>query len=616
MLLILEGKCLMVRSFYRLKGCHVFGDASWNDTRALSFTTRRYKHQDKKGINLHVNEDHLIALFTNNAETKDNNKTPKLRTRINEAVKGVQAAFSSEKNSLLPLRKPDFLKESPYEFQAKYNKDMSYVITPRLSVTKLLINLWCELREYYRSYSGTTPKKTKLMAAGLRAHERLEKETHTELDHLGFTQLFDGVASKKLLSEASKIELLTNDEEIKDAKKELDKLSFEIYEESEESNIAEEWIERIIRRQLSLITTSEAREVFLQCFININEPHFITDYKGLSKPNSVLLGGIVDLLRLEGKSDDHDYSFFDDISHFMEKESLEDGQFLDLTKLIEYAKKCVEIYGNDYSLKVSDVKTRYMLTVPEQESVVYVGFLQTAYYRKIIGVLSGEVGDPELAYYIYLEAAKRRGLDVDKPLAFKTVLTILNMYGDFLLKDFVKLASGTPIGFKPFDEYAKEHYSKINGADFEKFLSHSDLEYVYTNSKEAIGTLDLELIIQSGLLTQWKYPLTLRYLAARMAQLFALFKPFLSDALSVQYYNVRTEKCFATRNYVYDEDALCTSFDGACSFWDGRRYPIPTTDISRCKHCEFNSRCAIPNTERDYENISLGYKLKEFLRSD
>lgn len=478
----------------------------------------------------------------------------------NEKLLKLYDNFRIDYNDKLPIVKPNYVMESPFQFHSKYNGDKSYIDSPRLSVTKLLSESWCELRDYYLIYSGSIrePKGKPLL---------LGTQYHLELELADF-EIIDIEAFEAKLSEIEGLEDQAQKEDL----------------------LAIDWFENICVKLFSLITKSHSRELLVHGHLNINNAEF-----EISK-DSIVISGVIDYLQLLNNRDPTDFSMFEEIQNFIEF-----NHYLDLSAFFNITKATIDNY--DYSLKITDVKTRQFNNIPNQMSVLKSAFLQTCYYKKFFELLaSNEVN----SYNMLIKNANVRHCDLDKPISYRTLLILLRKYPEFLLNDFKNLSTGKPIGFEPFDTYTQNN----------KFDYDYDLSNIFTKEDlKALNDLDnnfdYNTVFNQQIFKKWKTPLTLRYFAARSSQFFNLFKPMSSDLLSIEYHNVKTGHNFKTLEYNFSESEFNTSVQRSCAFWSGRKTPTPIDDLSKCKYCDFSTKCPVPN--RDLK--SVGIQLNHFLSS-
>ncbi|KAG7662519.1 EXO5 [[Candida] subhashii] len=512
-------------------------------------------------------------------------------------------------NQKLPIINPTSI--SPYKFHSTHNMSRSYIDNPRLSVTKLLVSNWCELQEIYSIYSGSPRVTTKAMEAGTKTHLELETSIHKLVDltsHIAYIQ-------------ENCEELLERD----DAESFWDRISM-LLENSREGKLGVSWSDTIITRLFTLLTKSEAREILLHGYLNLDKREFIDNLEDLQCEgditSKVLISGIVDHLKLQNIENPAETNLFDLINDVIDSELSETDESvlssIDLTKFFIDMKSTLPGNSDGYELIMTDVKTRKTDSIPGDISVLKGAKLQTFYYRQLFELLSH---DATFGYYSLIENAKRRHLDVDAPLDVLSVFKILRQSHPIILKDFLKLADGEPIGFAPYDEYQQAH--EVDEYDFglvfqarDEFQPHAP--YNYTNFVERLQELDDEVDynkILVPLLKIWKTPPTLRYLAARSSQFFNLFHDLIGDKTKIEYRNSKSGEIIKTLEYKYDPVLFKLEVANSCTLWTGKRNPKPADSLRKCDFCEYKSHCMIPNggiSSRDQKHFT-GAKILEFL---
>ncbi|RCK59120.1 Exonuclease V, mitochondrial [Candida viswanathii] len=513
----------------------------------------------------------------------------------NEQLINIYKTWNLYDRNYLPLTNPT--KHTPFEFQSMENSDQSYIDNPRLSVTGLLVSGWCELRSLYTVFAGSvrTPP-SRAMEEGTKLHLELEQEIHPTID------LTDIEAFIK-----------ENTAEIEE-KWGLDNTSG-IFDTQPDDELALNWAEAIIERLYSLIVISDAREVLLHGYLNLEKESFVEDGKEILKPSSVLVSGVVDQIQFRNPENDVDCALFEEIQEYVDKEfdQVDETPLVDLASFMRDVKDIVDKYP-EFKLKFTDLKTRMAKLIPKQESVLASAKFQTFYYRYFYELLSK---DPDFAYRCLLENAKRRGFDVDRPLSVLTTFRILRGHYHLFYNDFVKLANGEPIGFEPYDsERVNKDY------DFGKIFVLSD-EYGqqalpnHAGFIEELGKYDMLAYdkVLLPLLKTWKTPPTLRYLAARAAQFYGIFGSSLGDITTVEYRNTFSRQIIDTMVYHYSFDQLDKETKHASDFWGGRIDATPTEDSLRCRYCDFERKCVIPKLGKlsKSNKSTIGPEIRKFL---
>lgn len=478
-------------------------------------------------------------------------KAKRKSTRASVSVLTLYANLNSNVSQYLPVNNTSGI--SPFQFHSTHNGDSSYITSPRLLVTKMLVNQWCQLRDFYRVFASS-PRiaPTRLMQMGSEEHLRLETSTHPVVS-VESPQLPMGVMP--FLYEAN----------------------------AKESETAGTIAESILFRLYSLFVTSEAREIRVHSYINLQDLHL--EAHKLSE-NSVLVNGVIDVIELKDKDDpEGDFSMIEELNayipnynvpiietynegeHIPEPEISEGDAKYSLTSFIEEVRQMSKIYAGAVETVVGDVKTRSILTIPAQQSVVDAAKFQVFYYLKFLKILalSGKT------YQSLLDSWELRRVDLDAPINYHTLFVMLKKYGSVIYDDMERLAKGIPLGVEDFDN-----------------VDHKNTQY---DPGECFPKHERE----HPLLRPWKKPLTLRYFIARSAQFYELLGPFLSPNCKVEYRNVRTHRVIATKRYVYNDTDLQSQIVQACLFWNGKSDPRVNEDLSRCKNCEFRAHCVVPH---------------------
>lgn len=484
----------------------------------------------------------------------------------NEKLLRLYENFGLSYDQLLPVKKPPYVDQTPYKFHSTVNDNESYINMSRLSVTKLLTESWCELREYYTIFSGSLKEeKTQSLILGSQYHEALELEDFEIINIQEF---------EKLLLRAF------GDDPV-----------------DIESELFGEWFENIVYKLYNLILKSDTREVLVHNYLDLNAGEFNLE------DDSVLISGIIDYVKLEALNQ-HNYSLFEEIQAYVDM----NHESLSLNEFFMAVANITESYKDQYGLKFADVKTRQYNKVPNQESVVKSAYLQISYYKSFFDTMSNDI---ETCFNMLCKNAATRHCDIDQPIDPKVVFSLLRKYPGLLLHDFKHLAAGKPIGFPDFDNHNPE--VSFNLYDFTSAFTPEQVAEL-----KELDNFEYDTILNSDILKPWSKPVTLRYLISRCAQFFSIFKPFNSfhspnsNTVSIEYHNVKTNYNFKTLQYKYDPAALKYSIESATEFWNGERPPKLNQDLSKCKYCDFNSKCQIPN-----KNLkSFGTKLTTYLATD
>jgi exonuclease V len=532
----------------------------------------------------------------------------------------------------LPLLSP--ISRTPFQFHSTFNVDQSYITSPRLSVTKLLTGRWCELREYYTIYSESEAINTAAMTSGVSFHLGLELQLHVPTDTTELITTLEHITSGRIEEIRSCVDLISDPELHGVETARLDKFEDGCFGSIKESNLAMDWTDLILSRIFSLFTTSEAREVLIHGYVDIQNGSFnaTTDKFDFNiKPSkivpstNVLVSGVIDYLKLVNPTCPTDLSLFQDINDFIEYEfrtTINGSRIIDLSKFLQDVPYLLKDSG--FEIVTTDVKTRSFNRIPAQSSVLKAAKFQTFYYRKFLELLSQKEQSVDFAYSCLLENASNRGIDVDKPINYTTIVNLLRKFPNLLYRDFIKLANGEPIGFAPYDTFVEQ--SNFDDYRIQEFLvnyesddSLSSLDNKPTqkivHQLNSIDSFDYGKLLTSDLLKPWKTPPTLRYFAARGAQFYQLCAGIVGDETTVEYHNSKTGRCFHINTYKYSEDELDAQLNQACTFWNGSRDPEYVSDLNKCKYCAFNSKCLIPNHQapEDFQKKQIGSKIYGFL---
>ncbi|SCU84996.1 LADA_0D05138g1_1 [Lachancea dasiensis] len=410
---------------------------------------------------------------------------------------------------------------------------IQYAGTPRLSVTKMLTKRWCELRETYDIYSQIPIYEHSQVAQGRQVHQMLEEEAHVPIDVEEFKTNFEVT--------------IPND-------------AFH--------TLVEDWY-ATTTRLLTLLKTGEAREILCHGYLN---PESCRLLKGnVTSDEDILVSGIIDHLVLRRR----DSSTSAPRPLVSDWDDQYGADALDIRKILERLSVSVKDAKEDMELIISDVKTRPTKTVPTQQTVITAAKLQVMYYRYFMETLGL---DAHATYNKLLINAQRRGHDVDQPVEPGKIIYLMEV--DPIMKaDMVRLHNGSPIGFEPFDKFYSQ-YKKTEACTWESLTSR--ITDPLTRQK------------YGSLFSNWATPVTLRYFAARLAQLYHILGPLLSSELMIEYYS--GNKNFHNISFTYDSQALMHQSTDSALFWFGKRNiePIKPTlrnVLTYCKYCDYQSIC-------------------------
>lgn len=524
---------------------------------------------------------------------------------IDKDVMQVANAFGLRDDDQLPLVKPKSIQESPFEYMSNHNSDRSLVKSPRLSVTKLLTKLWCELRQYYEVYAGS-PKRaqTVSMEIGTEHHLQLELATHKPVDVTNLHSIIHNNELRLVETMNQRVQE-TLDPHLLEVLQETNRAVLELLKGRElENTLAMDWLNNVMMKLVTLVRRSDAREILVHGYANFETGEYRTKLP-LHPRRDVMVSGIIDYLKI---TPEEDYRFFKELEEWSLNEfpQVNGMELVDLTKFIPMAKQLIHEYEAGYSLAVVDVKTRQNRRLPGFESVLQGAKLQVANYRKLLAIM----GDNQtIAYNMLLENARRRHIDVDYPIALQTALEMLRTSGDLVFKDFIRLAQGQPIGFEPYDKFIQETYLQGDHVPFYDFthLLDEGKQDEFINEEG----FDYSVLLTPEIIRVWKVPLTLRYFAARSSQMYEMIEPLLKEDIAVEYHDRKTGECFSNNQYKYNEVELDQQLHHAVEFWNGSRAPEAVDNLSKCKWCQFSSRCSIPNPHLSF---SLGQKLRHLVQ--
>lgn len=487
-------------------------------------------------------------------------------------------AFHAPPDELLHVPKRGRV-PTPFEYYSRVNAQENYTTEPRLSVTKLLTDAYCELQNFYEVYAGlpkTAP--TARMMSGTAYHAALEEQTHPQI-------------GLDLVREKIDALLL----ELPNAQAEALRATTQSYE------LAQSWFEQSMKRILSITKTRFSREIFLHGFLDLTAEKLVTNENDLKK--AVLVNGIADFIRITKQPCVHDYSekapeaYSKDLELVLENLSIS-KRIVDLDEALPAAKRTMSELAKDHYLQLGDVKTRQRNDIPFQKLVIHSAKVQCMYYAQFLCNLSQSA---EFAYESCLENGKRRQVDPDEPVSIAYTAEIIVANFEHIVLDCLRLARGETIRFASSDKHTPTHdFSLSQLVNEEQFREMLQLAH-----GSAFSEIDILALFQP-----WKKPLTLRYFAARSGQAFNLFEAFKPASLCVEYHNVRTKEIIERMHYKFSGGVLHESVRKTSLFWDGRRIPRETKDRSRCKHCDYKGRCPAVNVTGEKLG-SLAHQLLE-----
>lgn len=501
----------------------------------------------------------------------------------------VLATFGKLQDALLEVG--DTQLPLPFTYHSSVNGEPNYVTQPRLSVSKLLTSSWCELRTYFDIYAGL-PKKavTTRMQTGTGYHQHLELQDHAIVLWESLQELIRKYLAKFSPEEQDK--LMSN---------------------SLAAELGSHWADQVVARSLMVADKRRGREIIVHGFLNIHTGQLARTVAELLL--AVLVNGIIDVVKIDGKNYQKqlttsfpdrrgtgDYVEIPDEE--LHEQKLRALRVIDLTVELSRAKKELDLASNANFLHVRDVKTRASNYIPNQDLVVHGARVQCMYYAQFLNNLSQSA---EFAYASCLENAKRRGVAVDEPLGIaQATISIISNFGTLAL-DMKRLARGEPIGFDEFDNGERSASEEaFSLSDFVTEAEFRDMLSVVYGESSTFLSEDI-----SDLFKRWKQPLTFRYFAARSGQAFNLYEKFEPASVCIEYHNVKTHQIIAYKHFPFRDDVMLKSIAETCSFWSGQRKPQATDDRSKCRHCEFQSRCPAINKSTQVLAGDLIYKLLE-----
>ncbi|ODV96372.1 hypothetical protein PACTADRAFT_49730 [Pachysolen tannophilus NRRL Y-2460] len=474
----------------------------------------------------------------------------------------------NDKTHLLPYK--NFPKNMLKPFQIlkmkKFPKNNEKL---RFSASSLAVGYWCELQTFYKIYSAEEEElPTKEMRLGTGIHKDLEMTAHPAKD----------------LDESSYYQLVEKD--IKERGIDQIKLDEIALYDSEQ-----------ISRLISLFSFGEAREIKIYSLVDVNNNNQLMDKSSFKLENSetspyLLITGIIDHLSLLPiVKDNFDLNF--ELNLYKD----------DLFEFLESAPNIINSFISQYYLKISDVKTRGYILIPRQKSIRDAHKFQLFYYRKLIGIMSGELtskqknfneyyelkekNDDPFCYELLVQNYSDRGIDIDSPISPDIVFLILLNF-KFLHSDALKLCKGESINFEPFDSFVKTHYSnKTNSINYDLSSLTENEKFFENNLKTAS---DLEFM-KKNLLTKWKYPFTLRFLIARLSQLFKLLYPFLSQSCSIEYISRSSSANKFEEEVTYNNDIFLEKLNDSLDFYYLKRNLKPVEPVDFHIYCDGRYPC-------------------------
>ena len=561
-----------------------------------------------------------------------------LRRQKTAAVMRSWGAAAAGGRERLPLCKPASV-PPPFAFLAHHSADASLRQTPRLLVTRLLTALWCELREYYEVYALLVPPPpaTASMRRGSRHHEELERQLHRNIDPSPLVAAMAAAADAQHRDRLAQIAATTNAAE-QSRQRQWDRHVLDLLDGASPvaNELAVAWLDGIMVRLVALLTTGQAREVLVHGFVDTAG----VKVRGKIQSDDVLVSGVVDYIGLAASVPAvqevpdpqaplaaaqlklNSFATSPPLGLQLGPplgppsspplspplDSLGSSQpsrvILDLSDLLARAGALCAC--SPPRLQLTDVKTRSIKSVPTQPSVVEAAKWQVSHYRHFLAALSGAAAPPAatpFGYTMLLANAERRGADADKPLGLHTMLRLLSAHSDVVWRDFVRLAQGQSLGIAHFDGATP----RIAPYDARVLL---DAEGRVPRDPDFEGGERRWAQLVAPLLRVWHTPLTLRYFAARLAQLYALLAPSLGTGVdtTVEYHHAASGTCFETLAFERDGVDYARHLQSLMAFWRAQRPPAPPDDVAKCHHCDFRQWCRVPNPQLTF---NLGDELRE-----
>lgn len=381
-------------------------------------------------------------------------------------------------------------------------------------------------------------------------------DIYSSFDVFAHPQLLKGVASHQKLEDethpvSEEIQTFMDD--------------FEMYVPSDEFHkFSGLWTETMTK-MMNLFIDGEAREILCHGYLDSTSGHLKAG--PIEDENNILISAVVDHLVLRKR-----ISHSNLVPFKLDPKTL-DWDDQDISKNLKCAHEQRAFLRENFEIVVSDVKTRSFRRIPSQENVLKATKLQVMYYRFFLEELAT---DPDATYGKLLINAERRGFDVDQPIDPAKVISLMAK-NSTIIADMKRLRDGAPIGFKLFDDF------NIENVNYD-MSSYSD---VLTEKKT--------LQAYQEFFREWAKPVTLRYLAARLSQVYHEVGALLGNTLMVEYY-VRDEN-FHNTVFDYDYKHLMENCHDSANFWLGKRdiEPIkPTVKniLTYCKHCDYAAVCS------------------------
>ncbi|ODV61593.1 Exo5p ASCRUDRAFT_75585 [Ascoidea rubescens DSM 1968] len=461
-----------------------------------------------------------------------------------------------------------------------FNFSMKNKFVPRLSVTKILTNTFCEFKYIYEIYNKNAPEKSKAMFQGQKIHSILENSIYPDK-----AELLNNFVERYTIG--SQLPLRKN----------VDIMGYQLF-----SNTI---------KFKDLFFIGESRENQIHGFINTNTLKIVGSHKPESRNdsenenNDLLISGIIDHLILT-KTNHKEIAKrmdFETNTKYLQgfNESLDLNKYSnDLNDFIEkFSEDSVQdaFLKENFRIIVSDVKTRGIKRKPDHQNVIDGSKLQIQIYRSFLEILSDDV---ENSYWSIIKSLQKRNLDVDEPLSKEYMFIYLKEFPEYF-SDMVRLSKGKKIGFEDFGGNItlnqKKPEIKIETDTKETLRQENSSSTIFPIFKGEDEKMN-------DLLIDWKSPLTLRYLAYRLSQVLGIFKKFLSDELKIEYYsNKEFGQSFLHVNFnKLPKDELDKVIESNMELILGKRNPDLNwigKDMRKvekyCKYCNFREKCGWRN---------------------
>lgn len=521
--------------------------------KAFYSTNKKFNNSDFKNTNIERDKSPILnssqIINGNKARlVKNLSKSQQKENYISSKIAKVREIFGNDN------KYPEYLSYNlPQNGSSLFHNGLPPIKSPqrakRLSVTSLLTKSWCEIKFVYDIYSQIPRFVTPELSLGLKQHSYLELVTHPP--------------NKSLLQ-------------------------FESQWNVPEEKLIDQWIQTIYRL-VSLFIYGEAREIpcfayidskddkfsfigdsqsskYKEYFERINSIDFEDYYNKNKKSQYILLSGIIDHLKLKSTVNNQ-----------------KEGRSLHALSVLQNPHYDVQLLFNDIkqiismkklSIEVCDVKTRQTFSIPKQNSVINSSKIQVMYYMKFLLSMSK---DASTTYQGLLLNAFERGYNIDEPIHPLKIFSLI-LQNPFLISDMNKLKQGENIGFPQFDNYIKQN----NTTKMDLSMYKDKFNRLLLNELDSLCDV-------------WEFPLTIRYLAVRLSQLYYFLGQIISKNLLIEYYCRGVN--FENLLFEYDEVILMIHHINSLRFWFGKRdietfQPNIYNFSTFCKSCDYCNVCS------------------------